>query len=207
MHSNTGTNNKYDILLQILREFKKFADVTVVLQSQDESKIPLSKVPFYFDKILEKHLELDDYLGDKGRNVHNSQFESAVVKIQRAAHKGESSIRLSEEEKDAVTISKKEDEEGGSCSESEVDERLIQSINEEYDMQVLKKAKTEFPCKSTDHCVSTSVIVETLFSGCGVIMRPHRRCMDPNTLERLFFYVPIKTFGRGASRSSNKIQS
>ena len=31
-------------------------------------------------------------------------FESAVVKIQRAVHKGESSVRLSKEEKEAVTI-------------------------------------------------------------------------------------------------------
>ena len=54
-------------------------------------------------------------------------------------------------------------------------------------MQVLKKAKTEFPYKSTNHCISTSVIVEILFSRCGIIMRPHRRCMDPNTLERLVF--------------------
>ena len=67
----------------------------------------------------------------------------------------------------------KEDEEGGSSSESEVEESFIESINEEYDTQVLKKAKTEFPYKSTNHCVSTSVMVETLFSRCGIIMRPH----------------------------------
>ena len=102
--SNTGPDNEYDNLLEVLRELKLFADVTVALQSQDDSKIPLSKVRFYFDKILEKRPELDDYLGDKGRNVHNPQFESAVVKIQRAAHKGESSVRLSKEEKEAVTI-------------------------------------------------------------------------------------------------------
>ena len=75
----------------------------------------------------------------------------------------------------------------GSSSESEVEENFIESINEEYDTQVLKKAKTEFPYKSTNHCVSTSVMVETLFSRCGIIMRPHRRCMDPSTLERLVF--------------------
>ena len=85
-----------------MRTLKKFADVTVVLQSQDESKIPLSKVRFYFDKVLEKHPELDDYLGDKGRSVHSPQLESAVVKIQRAVHKGESSARLSKQEKEAV---------------------------------------------------------------------------------------------------------
>ena len=52
---------------------------------------------------------------------------------------------------------------------------------------MLKKAKTEFPYKSTNHCISTSVIVEILFSRCGIIMCSHRRGMGPNTLERLVF--------------------
>ena len=37
----------------------------------------------------------------------------------------------------------------------------------------------------TDHITPTSNIVERLFSRCGIIMRPHRRLMDPSTLEML----------------------
>ena len=36
-----------------------------------------------------------------------------------------------------------------------------------------------------DHITPTSNIVERLFSRCGIIMRPHRRLMDPSTLEML----------------------
>ena len=35
------------------------------------------------------------------------------------------------------------------------------------------------------HVSPTSNIVERLFSRCGLIMRPHRRLMDPSTLEML----------------------
>ena len=182
--SNTGPDNEYDTLLEVLRELKLFADVTVALQSQDESKIPLSKVRFYFDKILEKRPELDDYLGDKGRNVHNPQFEVPLLRSEEQRTRASHLLGCQKKKKKQL---QKEDEEGGSSSESEVKESFIESINEEYDTQVLKKAKTEFPYKSTNHCVSTSVMVKTLFSRCGIIMRPHRRCMDPSTLERLVF--------------------
>ena len=113
------------------------------------------------------------------------QFESTVVKIQRAARKGESSVRLSKEEKEAAAAFLKENKDGGSGSESEVEESFTQSINEECDTQALKKAKTESPYKSTNHCVSTPVMVETLFSRRGIIMRPCRWRMDPSALERL----------------------
>ena len=39
--------------------------------------------------------------------------------------------------------------------------------------------------KPMDHITPTSSIVERLFSRCGIIMRPHRRLMDPSTLEML----------------------
>ena len=52
-------------------------------------------------------------------------------------------------------------------------------------MRVLKKSKVEFPYVDTGHVACTSVIVEQLFSRCGIVMRPHRRLMDPSTLEML----------------------
>ena len=44
---------------------------------------------------------------------------------------------------------------------------------------------TMFLDVDTSHVSATSVIVEQLFSRCGIIMRPHRRLMDPYTLELL----------------------
>ena len=52
-------------------------------------------------------------------------------------------------------------------------------------MRVLKKSKVEFPYVDTGHVAGTSAIVEQLFSRCGIVMRPHRRLMDPSTLEML----------------------
>ena len=43
--------------------------------------------------------------------------------------------------------------------------------------------KAEF--KSTLHVSPTSNIVERTFSRAGIIMRPHRRLMDPSTIEML----------------------
>ena len=42
--------------------------------------------------------------------------------------------------------------------------------------------------------ISTSNIVERLFSSrCGIIMRPHRRLMDPSTLEMLIMLPRFNT--------------
>ena len=72
-----------------------------------------------------------------------------------------------------------------------------ESSNEENELQVLKKAKTDFPYKSTNHCLSTSVIVETLFSRYGIIMcRSSQKIYGSWIIERLVFSnVPINTFG------------
>jgi hypothetical protein len=48
-----------------------------------------------------------------------------------------------------------------------------------------KPEKKTCPYRSMDHVSATSNIVERLFSRCGIIMRPHRRLMDPSTLEML----------------------
>ena len=65
---------------------------------------------------------------------------------------------------------------------------FIKEADDEYDMRELKKSKIEFPYVDTSHVAGTSVIVEQLFSRCGIIMRPHRRLMDPSTLEMLIMF-------------------
>ena len=46
-----------------------------------------------------------------------------------------------------------------------------------------KRQKKSSPYRSMAHISATSNIVERRFSRCGIIMRPHRRLMDPSTLE------------------------
>ena len=48
---------------------------------------------------------------------------------------------------------------------------FIREADEDYDMQILKKAKTEFPYEDTSHVAGASAIVEQLFSRCGSLYR------------------------------------
>ena len=59
------------------------------------------------------------------------------------------------------------------------EEEVMRSV--EATRALVKKA--EF--KSNLHVSPTSTIVERTFSRAGIIMRPHRRHMDPSTLEML----------------------
>ena len=52
-----------------------------------------------------------------------------------------------------------------------------------------KRQKKACPYRSMDHVPATSNVVERLFSRrCGIIIRPHRRLMDPSALEMLITY-------------------
>ena len=59
---------------------------------------------------------------------------------------------------------------------------FIDEGNIEYES---KRQKKQPPYRSTLHISPTPNIVERLFSRCGIIMRSHRRLMDPSTLEML----------------------
>ena len=60
---------------------------------------------------------------------------------------------------------------------------FIKEGRNEYDSY--RPKKKHFPYRSLLHISPTSNIFERLFSRCGIIMRPHRRLMDPSTLEML----------------------
>ena len=152
-------------------------------------KIPLNKIRYYFDAIIKIHPETSAYLSKDGDNVNNEHFETAIAKIQTAVEKHEETVRLTRDEKDAVVIFlKKPIEESDDDDEVHVKESFIRDADDEYEMRVLKKSKVEFPYVDTSHVAGTSVIVEQLFSRCGIIMRPHRRLMDPSTLEMLVMF-------------------
>jgi hypothetical protein len=71
------------------------------------------------------------------------------------------------------------------AKENENAVRFIRTVDNQFDTQVLKKSRIDFPYKSTNHICGTCVIVEQLFSRCGIIIHPYRRLMDPSTLEML----------------------
>ncbi len=50
---------------------------------------------------------------------------------------------------------------------------------------LVRKREKKFRYRSAAHISPTSVFVERLLSRCGIIMRPHRRLMDPSTVEML----------------------
>ena len=182
----TGSFNEHTAIEEIVKVLAKFEEVSVWLQHQDSKKIPLNKIRYYFDAIIKMHPETSAYLSKDGDNVNNEHFENAIAKIHTAVEKHEETVRLTKDEKDAVVIFlKKPIEDSDDDDEVHVQESFIRDADDEYEMRVLKKSKMEFPYVDTSHVAGTSVIVEQLFSRCGIIMRPHRRLMDPSTLEML----------------------
>jgi hypothetical protein len=183
----TGRENEYSVVCFIKRTLEKFYEVSQYLQSEDMTNVTMSKTRFYFNELLKKHPELHRYLSEEGENVSDPYFEKAIVKIQNAVIQGLGKVKLDPQEARAVHIYLKEDLAGFDSSdesESENETSFIKEADAQYEAKV-KRNKKEFPYRSTMHVCATSVIVERLFSRCGIIMRPHRRLMDPSTMEML----------------------
>ena len=147
----------------------------------------MSKVRFYFDKLLTEYPTLRRYLGKDSDLVHSPNFDNAISKIQLAADQGKSTVNLTHDERAAVAmyaIGAGSGVEAVAQSDSDDDGEpsFIEQGKSEYDS---KRPKQQPPYNSTLHISPTSNIVERLFSRCGLIMRPHRRLMDPSTLEML----------------------
>ena len=147
----------------------------------------MSKVRFYFDKLLTEYPTLRRYLGKDSDLVHCPDFDNAISKIQLAADQGKATVSLTPNEKAAVAMYAIGAGSGGgvaaqSDSDDDGEPNFIEQGKSEYDS---KRPKQQPAYKSTLHISPTSNIVERLFSRCGLIMRPHRRLMDPSTLEML----------------------
>ena len=182
--THEGADNEHDKIKELHEILKKFDSTSKSLQFDDPTKVSFDRVRFYFDKLKTQHPENAMYLSEDGINVHNKPFESAITKIQSAVRKKEMTVDLDRWEKEAVQVFLNVNE--NSESEEEEGERsFIELADEEFEQQSSKRLRTEFPYRSTAHVAATSVIAERLFSRCGIIMRPHRRLMDPSTLEML----------------------
>ncbi len=89
-----------------------------------------------------------------------------------------------------ISIANKEEEEG----DEEIDLSYLDETLNNAAAELKKRHKKSCSYRSMDHISPTSNIIELLFSRCGILMIPHKRLMDPSTLEMLIMLRFNKKF-------------
>ena len=159
----------------LAEQLYKCEKASIFLQKNDPHMVNLLSVRVIFDKLIEEIPELAAYLSNNSSIVVNKDFENAVVKLQKGQE-------LTTREKSMLGSFKVSTDDENTPADGEAmsyEEEVMRSV--EATRALVKKA--EF--KSNLHVSPTSTIVERTFSRAGIIMRPHRRHMDPSTLEML----------------------
>lgn len=131
---------------------------------ENANEVKLSKIRFYFDKLIIALPVIKRYLGKDSDLVHSPDFYNAIVKIQLAVDQGKSPLLLSSAEKVAVAVHALDPttHETEATSEADDDEpSFIEDERNEYDS---KQPKKQLPYSSLLHISPTSNIVERLFS-------------------------------------------
>ena len=145
-----------------------------------KKKVTLYSVRKVFDRFCSKYPFVRRHLSATAPIIHEPLFESAVAKLQG------NDFNLTPGEKKKVSYFLVCDSEAG--SDEDEDHANMSFLDEALDdaaAESCKRQKKARPYRSMDHAPATSNVVERLFSRCGIIMRPHRRLMDPSTLEML----------------------
>ena len=184
-HEDDEHQTVFSTVKLIVKTLKKFDEVCLWLQKDDPSEVKMSRVRFFFDRLISEYPVLRQHLGKDSSLVHCPDFDNAIVKIQLACDQGKHTVQLSTSERSAVAIFALNLGDSANDRHSDIreeDESFIEAGKLEYDG---KRAKKQPAFKSSLHVAPTSNVVERLFSRCGIIMRPHRRLMDPSTLETL----------------------
>ena len=133
-----------------------------------------------FDRFCSKYPFVRRHLSATAPIIHEPLFESAVAKLQG------NDFSLTPGEKKKVSLFLVCDSEAGSDEdEDHADLSFLDEALDDAAAESCKRQKKTCPYRSMDHVPATSNVVERLFSRCGIIMRPHRRLMDPSTLEML----------------------
>ena len=140
------------------------------LQANDAHKVNLLSVRIAFDKLIEHIPELEEKIGRDADIIHSPDFEKAIIKLQQGA-------TLSPALKSHVTIFKEPLPATGEAKED-------MTLDEEIALAV-QAVRISSGYRSTLHVSPTSNIVERVFSRASIVMRPHRRLMDPSTCEML----------------------
>ncbi len=189
--------SEHETIIELISLLQEFEAVSKWLQTENardiNKRVTLYTVRKVFDKLCQKNPIVRRHLSATADIIHQPLFESAVAKVQG------NDFSLKAEEKRKVSFflingnadDEVEEEEGqnGELAFSFLDETLNEAA-----VESAKRHKKSCPYRSMDHISPTSNIVERLFSRCGIIMRPHRRLMDPNTLEMLIMLRFNKDF-------------
>ncbi len=158
----------------LLLQLKNFEDVSLFLQS-DSPDVNLYRVRQLFDGLILEDSSLRHHLSPTADMVHDRTFESALVKLQRG------DPHFSKDEANALQIFKiQQDIHDHDASEMGFVERILHTQDDAH-----KRRKVASQYESTAHVCPTSNACERLFSRAKLVMRPHRRHMDPSTLEAI----------------------
>ena len=176
--------SEHEIILQMVALLNEFEMISKWLQTENNSdpkkRVTLYSVRKVFDKLCAKYLFARRHLSAAATIIHEPLFESAVAKLQV----NDSSLTPIEKKKVSFYLIDSAEAE----SDEDEDDAIMNFLDETLDdaaAESAKRQKKTCPYRSMDHISATSNIVERLFSRCGIIMRPHRRLMDPSTLEML----------------------
>ena len=177
--------SEHDTILEMVALLREFEVISKWLQTENaptvSRRVTLYTVRKVFDKLCQKHPVVQGHLGAAADIIHQPLFESAVAKIQGHDY----SLSAQEKRKVSFFLVDRTAEEDEEDEDLDVDLSFLEETLDEAAVESSKRHKKSCPYRSLDHVAPTSNIVERLFSRCGIIMRPHRRLMDPSTLEML----------------------
>ena len=185
-------NDDVTDLLPSVPQHRRIAQVTSDLAKCNEVALMLQKssvdhyvVRSMFDKLIENFPDMEQYLGANATITTDPLFERAVVKIQSQL---ENTLTVAESKtvKGYLLAAHKDDDSSGDDETGETGGFAVDIVRE----AVAKKAKNSRRAtkyRSMNHLVTTSNIVERLFSRAKLIMRDQRKLMEPQHLELLLF--------------------
>lgn len=178
------TIDENETILILHEHLKSCQEVSQFLQKEDSKVVTMNLVRSLFNKLVDHFPHMEQHLGNNAAIIHCKEFDNAVIKIQ-----GGNEDKLSVAEKSVMKPYKIDALTASTVNEVRLDDNegsILSSILREANRGNNKVAKIS-AYKSLDHVSPTSNVCERLFSRTGIIMRPHRRHMDPTTLEMLIF--------------------
>ena len=141
-------DSEYGTIKSIVRCLKRFDEMCTWLQKDDPSDVKMSKVRFYFDKLLTDFPALRRYLRKDSYLVHTPDFENDISKIQLAADQGKANAHLTAAEKAAVELFTDTGLETEAQSDDDDEPGFIEEGKNEFES---KRSKQQPPYKSTLH--------------------------------------------------------